>query len=86
MRCFEIWRSGRRYAREPIRVHVLSSYDGINYDTADLYTFANAIEPGGTARKTVELEPKVQFIKVTVENPDPAQNVSDVKIVATLGG
>ena len=73
-------------AREPIRVHIRSSFDGLNYDTVDLYTFANAIEPGKTARKTVELEPKVQFIKVLVENPDPAQSVSDVKITATLGG
>ncbi|MFC1738876.1 hypothetical protein ACFL1G_07510 [Planctomycetota bacterium] len=73
-------------AGKPIVVHVRSSYDGLNYDTTDLYSFANAIEPGRTARKTVELEPKVQFIKVLVENPLQSHSVSDVKIIATLGG
>ncbi len=73
-------------ASKPIRVHVRSSYDGLNYDTVDLHTFTNAIEPGGKARKTIELAPKVQFIKVLVENLDEAESVSDVRITATLGG
>ncbi len=73
-------------ASKPMIVHVRSSYDGLNYDTMDLYTFANGIRPGKTVRRTIEVEPKVQFIKILVENSDEEQSVSDVKITATLGG
>lgn len=44
------------------------------------------ITPGQTARKTIELEPKVRFIKVIVENMDQSENPSDVKVTAALGG
>ena len=77
--------SYNRDASRPILIRVRSSYDGLNYDTADLYTFKNALEPGRIARKTIELKPKVQFIKVLVENQDRSQSVSDLKITATLG-
>ncbi len=75
-----------RTARNPLRIHLRSSADGMNFDTTDLYTFDHALQPGQTSRKTVELEPKVQFIKIIVENPDRSQSVSDVKVTATLGG
>ncbi len=73
-------------AKQPIVVHVVGSYDGVTYDTVDLYTLEHALQPGRLARKTFELESKVRYIKVTVENPDPNASVSDVMITATLGG
>jgi hypothetical protein len=73
-------------AEKPIRIHVRGSYDGLKYDTTDLYSFDIDIKPRQTVRKTVELEPKVGFIKVLVENMDQSKNVSDIKIIATLGG
>ncbi|MHC4749986.1 MAG: glycoside hydrolase family protein [Planctomycetota bacterium] len=73
-------------AKKPIRIHVRSSYDGVKYDTSDLYTFDNSLKPGETARKTVELDTKVRFIKVLVENLDETESVSDVGLTATLGG
>ena len=73
-------------AAHPVRLHVRSSYDGENYDTADLVCFDNDLKPGKTARKTLELRAKVRFIKVLVENLDESQPVSDVKITASLGG
>jgi hypothetical protein len=68
-----------------IRVHVQSSYDGLNYDTADLQTFD--VEPAGgqVARRTARLEIPVRFIKVRVENLDRSQAASNVKVTATLG-
>jgi hypothetical protein len=72
-------------AKQAVKVHVRSSPDGLNYDTVDLLNFENALDPGQTARKTVELESKFKFVKVLVENPDRSQSVSDVKITATLG-
>ncbi|HIJ52486.1 MAG TPA: hypothetical protein HPP66_04950 [Planctomycetes bacterium] len=71
-------------AEKPIRIHVRGSCDGLKYDTTDLYSFDNDFKPGRTARKTVELEPKVGFIKVLVENP--GRTVSDIRVIATLGG
>jgi hypothetical protein len=73
-------------ARRPIRVHIRASYDGVNYDTADLTSFYNDFKPGKTARRTFELDTKVRFIKVLVENLDESEGVSDVRVIATLGG
>jgi len=73
-------------ARRPIRVRIRASYDGVNYDTADLTSFYNDFKPGETARRTSELDTKVRFIKVLVENLDESEGVSDVRIIATLGG
>ena len=73
-------------AKLPLRIHVVSSTDGLVYDTADLYTFENDLRAGETARKTVDLNTHVRFIKVTVENQDRSQSVADLKIIATLKG
>jgi len=73
-------------ARRPIRVRIRASYDGVNYDTADLTSFYNDFRPGKTARRTSELHTKVRFIKVLVENLDESEGVSDVRVIATLGG
>ncbi|MFC1738868.1 hypothetical protein ACFL1G_07470 [Planctomycetota bacterium] len=73
-------------AAKPIRVHVRASYDGLQYDTSDLYTLDNVLQPGQPARKTFQLNSKMRFIKVMVENLDKSNSVSDVKIIATLGG
>jgi hypothetical protein len=69
-----------------IRLHIRSSPDGLKYDTTDLYTYEHAFEPGQTCRKTFELNTNVRFIKILVENGDSGESVSDVKIMATLGG
>ena len=73
-------------AKKPIRVHVVSSSDGLVYDTADLYTFDNDLKAGKTARKTIELNTSVKYIKVIVENQDMSKSVSELKITATLKG
>lgn len=72
-------------ARKPIRIHVRSSYDGLNYDTTDLYTLYNVLQPGQLARKTFQLDSKTRFMKVMVENLDDSESVSDVQITAILG-
>jgi len=72
-------------AKAGLRIHVTSSYDGLNFDTTDFYTFDNHFEPGQTRRKTVELNPKVRFIKVLAENLSRAHDIKDVQVTATLG-
>jgi hypothetical protein len=67
------------------RLHVRSSYDGLGYDSVDLYTYDIEARPGKTVRKTVEFSPKVKFIKLLIENLDDAQRVSNLKVNVTLG-
>lgn len=72
-------------AKQAIKVHVRLSSDGVNYDTADVLSFQNALAPGQEARTTIAIEPKFRFVKVIVENADPSESVSGVKLIATLG-
>ena len=72
-------------AKSGLRLHIRASCDGIHYDTEDLYTFDNNFKPGATISKTVELSPRVMFIKVIVENLDEIEKITDLKITATLG-
>jgi len=71
-------------AKAGLRLHVRSSYDGLAYDNADLYTFDLEPSPGETARKTVELSSKVCFFKVICENLDESGNVSNLQLTATV--
>ncbi len=73
-------------AKKPIRIHIRASYDGMKYDTADLYTLDNDLRPGQLTRKTFQLDSKVRFIKVMVENLDIKESVSNLQITASLGG
>ncbi len=73
-------------AKMPIRIHVVSSTDGLVYDTTDLFAFENDFKPVETARKTIDLNTNVRFIKIMVENQDKSNSVSELKITATLKG
>ena len=73
-------------AKKGIRIHVKSSPDNFSFDTADLYTLDCDFEPGQVVQKTFELRANVQFIKVCVENMDNSESVSDINLIATLGG
>ena len=68
-----------------VRVHILSSCDGIHYDTDALYAVDIRCTPGERISKTVSLDAKVMFIKVVVENLDKVHDVNDVEVIATLG-
>jgi hypothetical protein len=73
-------------AEKPIRIHVVSSPDGTMYDTTDLYTFDHVLRKNETARKTWQIDSRIKFIKVRIENLDESESVSDVKVVVTLNG
>ena len=75
----------RPEAAKGIRLHLRSSPDGLDYDTADFCTLDNAFTPGRLCRKTFPLDAKVRFLKVTVENLDESESVSDIEVTATLG-
>ena len=73
-------------ARKGLRIYTRSSYDGLSYDTTDLYTFDLDCKAGQTVRETFELDTKVRFIKLLITNRDSSKSVSNVKVTATLGG
>ncbi len=72
-------------AKAGMRIHLRASYNGINYDTGDLYTFDIPFVPGQKVSKTVGLDARVMFIKVILENLDEAHDITNVKVTATLG-
>jgi hypothetical protein len=72
-------------AKAPIRVHLRGSYDGLTYDTVDLSTIDHELLAGQLVRKTVNVDLRVKFFKILVQNPDALQSVSDLKITVTLG-
>lgn len=72
-------------AKAGLRLHIRSSYDGINYSNIDLYNFDVDFKPGQIINKTIELTPKVRFVKVIVENLDRSHKAKSVKVTATVG-
>lgn len=72
-------------AKKPIRIHIRGSYDGVKYDTVDLYTLVSVLQPSRKARRTFPLESKVRFVKILVENADASESVSELRIIAHLG-
>jgi len=73
-------------ATRGIRVHPRSSYDNSNYDTEDWTTFWDPqFTAGATIRETLIYYTDVNYIKVLVENLDPIQTVTNVKVTATIG-
>jgi len=73
-------------AKQGLRLHVRASGDGLVYDTEDLCCFDVPCRPGEQVRNTVELDPRVMFARVLVENLDESQEVREVNVSATLGG
>jgi len=67
-------------------LHVLASSDGEDYDTIDLFSLELDLKRGKKVKRTFDLSTAARFIKVLVENPDKKEAVTDVKVIATLGG
>jgi hypothetical protein len=73
-------------AKEPLTLHVRSSYDGVTYDTDDLVFLMLDVQPGKKVVRTIGIKPNVRFIKVFLENLDKNQSVSNVVVTASLNG
>ncbi len=66
-----------------IKVHVRSSYDGIVYDTQDWDSWTVGFTAGGSIRETRNYDTDPMYLKVLIENLDPAQAVTNVLVIAT---
>ena len=72
-------------ASQPLKIHIKSSTDGLNYDTINLYTLEHDLVKGQTVQKSFEINTNARFIKVQAENPDQSQIVTNLSISAALG-
>ena len=69
-----------------MKVDIYPAYAPWGYDTVPISSFELPFVQNSTQRKTVELDPKVRFLKVRVTNQDATNILLDVKVMATLGG
>jgi len=72
-------------AAQGIKIHVRTSYDDTNYDTEDWDSWTPSFTAGATIRQTKHYDTSPMYVKVLIENLDPAQTVTDVAVVATVG-
>lgn len=61
------------------------SIDGADYDTKDWDTWTPAFAINTVLRQTKNYNTSPMYLKVLVENLDPAQAVTDVEIISTRG-
>jgi hypothetical protein len=73
-------------ARSGVRVHVRSSPDGLQYDTADVASWNGDFRPGALAQKTVELPGGLRYVKIFVENLDKNTPCRKLRVTVTLRG
>jgi len=72
-------------ATQGIRIHVVSSYNNIAYDTIDWDTWNPSFTAGAIIRQTKNYGVNPYGIKILVENLDPAQTVTVVRVYVTVG-
>ncbi len=61
------------------------SIDGADYDTEDWDTWTPAFGANEVLRQTKVYQSDPMYLKVLIENLDPAQTVTDVEVIATEG-
>ncbi|MDD5510521.1 MAG: hypothetical protein PHI12_06920 [Dehalococcoidales bacterium] len=72
-------------ATRGITVHVRTSRDNVNYDTIDWDSWIPSFTAGISIRQTKVYSVDPAYIKVLIENLDPAQTVTGVMVYSTVG-
>jgi len=72
-------------ATNPLRAHLRSSVDGVNFDTDDYASFDLPLAAGQTVRITKNITADVNCLKVILENLDSSVSVSDITVYAVVG-
>ena len=71
-------------AAKGLIIQLKSSYDGLSYDTTDLFTFEHDFQPGQLVRQSYEINTNARFVKVLLKNPDKGHGVKDLNVIVTL--
>ncbi len=72
-------------ATRGIKIHVLTSRDNVNWDTADWDSWSASFTAGASIRQTQVYSTEPAYLKVLVENLDPAQTITNTKVYSTAG-
>ena len=70
----------------PMRVHVRSSVDGLNYGAEDLSILDEKPKQGKTVIGRMELKSTVKFIKMVIENLDGQAPCEKINVTVLLSG
>jgi hypothetical protein len=73
-------------ATKGIRIHVRASQDGLSYAETDLQQVIPDFQPGQPSHTTLKLDLPPPYIKVFIENLDPAQSTGEASVTAKLRG
>ena len=69
-----------------VRVHVISSYDGVIYDTVDWDAWnVGGFVAGTTVIQTKDYETHPYILKVRIENLDAVRPATNIKVTVTYG-
>lgn len=71
-------------AISPAKIHVYTSNDGLNFDTAPYYTFTANVTPGEKIRQSFRGALCEKFIRIAIENGDDTEEITDVSLFITL--
>lgn len=72
-------------ATRGLRVHVRSSFDSVAWDTEDWDVWVAGFTAGATIRQTENYDTDPIFLRVLIENLDPAQAITDISVISSLG-
>jgi hypothetical protein len=73
-------------ATQGIRIHVRASRDGLSYTETDVQQFTPEFQAGQLSPTMLKLDTLPPYIKVSIENLDPAQGTGEVTVTAKLQG
>ena len=69
-----------------IKVHVRTSYDGASYDTEDWDAWTPTFTAGAKIQQTKVYDTSPAYLKVLIENTDPAQPATGITVQSTVRG
>ena len=68
-----------------LRLHLLSSHDGLRYDTEAYHTIDISCRPGERCSRTAPVATGPMFVKAVVENLCCEHDATEIRVSATLG-
>ena len=68
-----------------LRVHVRTSPDDANWDNEDWDVWTAGFTAGATLRETENYVTDPMFLRVLIENLDPAQAITNIAVIASVG-
>lgn len=68
-----------------LRVHARTSPDNINWDTEDWDVWTAGFTAGATIRETENYVTDPMYLRILIENLDPAQAITNISVIVSVG-